>query len=309
MLQTKTLALFLLFFISCQKERSFYSFFNELFPLAFHSTHIEIYSENLFSAEVISLPKNTWVDLVMFEKRNERFCLLYKTPYKNKEQELDGVLRLIKIQNKEDCNELNQKNLQAQVSLKYLSVEFMTKNEDGSFRPQMIFMGEYKENKKLKNFKLTLPLLSLKYGANTFSQGKKLDGPSLYQKFSSSVDLTYLHGLSFNRFDNNNPVAKNFKFVEANFCHKLDESCLNREDYKCSLCPHGLWTEIAGGKCSTRLDKVCGDYQCNQAGNPACFRGFSFTNEKLVGCERFQNAVYCLEGLKPICVDGYFICQ
>ncbi len=298
MLQRIALVFSFVFLTACSSENSYHDFFISLYPKVVKATKLKVLNSDIIENRPIVFPPNTWISLLWFESENQDYCLVFKTPFlKGK---VDGVLRLIFMKKGNECNELSALNILSELKLKYLSSSFKSKTDSGEFHPELSFRGEYTRNKKGHSFRIAIPLINL---AN----------PKLKQKinkFSSSVKEIYFPGLSISSHVTE-LVPRNlsqFKFSKDSFCHILDDQCNDKLDYSCDKCPLGLWTEVVGGKCAGKRDKICGDFSCHSSGNPACFRGMNWISD-ISNCEALMKASFCANELKPICVDGYLFCQ
>jgi hypothetical protein len=299
MLQRNLIVLFLL--LSCKSP---YEFWTELYDQVIAASELKVFQEELYNEKVITTPPNNERILLEFITDHEKYCLIYRTPYKSKKTKQPGVLSLATSRKKEKCDIYSHRL--ASVELQYLKASFVNYKKKENFKPQLIFEGEMKEFGKSRSYHYAIPLINLEYSSQFKKAGKKLKEDIDNEKFSFKKFPTFFESIAFKH--PKEPLVELKQFDMNELCHQHAENCSNDIEYQCDRCP-GAFTEVLGGLCPTKRDKACGDFTCDKVDAPACFRGEIFLSSKVKRCEDLLPAAYCASELKPKCVRGYVICQ
>jgi hypothetical protein len=280
-----------LFLYGCSKPHGYKSMAITLFPLINGATEIEILHSEINKSGNLTFPANTWISLLSF-KNNEKYCLVFKTPFNKENLNIRGELKLVKTKSK--CEE----QYFLSTGSHWKNFEFLRlQYNEGSFKPGLKFTGEIK-SKTREAFDILVPMYNLSRSP-------------IYEKFSHSINQSYYPGLTIFVGEEeklNSDFSKGFDWKEVKFCHVRDNQCKDEFDESCINC-YGAIRELVGGKCLLGYDKICGNFDCGTTGNPACPRGNLGHVLEADKCENKMKMAFCQKGLVKFCDNGYVFCR
>jgi len=260
----------------------------------------------------------TWWPLIEFSvigssgREVIKYCLIYKIPGKKR-----GELKLVELTKKNCQLEIltpSQLHIKGILDLKvYLTGKIKKVKDIPPFHLSLFFKRDGKK------YNLKYPLLNLTE-ENIRMLGKYKLKKTSYNlgRFSVGLEQTLIPGAVFWP-DLKGAVAKNLliggrddSFLQRTTltCHRVNEQCETIGEYSCDRCRYG-WYEVVPTKCQQTGDKFCGTLKCGGKGEPACYRGYAYSNQKIrFGCYKGNPAGFCLKGLSAMCdAKGILVCN
>lgn len=215
---------------------------------------------------------------------NNRHCVYYQVPYKEK----PGKLIVEVTKNAEACSETSgeNKNFLSLTEIDKLKVTFQ------NFKLNLNF------NYSKKDHTVTIPLVNIESGlVHEKYQGLKekrlVSGLRLLRLSDESFDFAsnkYLGKLS-DRFSQGNAIR----------CEQVNKDCQTIGENRCEQCRYG-WYEVVDFQCPQGGSKFCGQNHCGEKNEPACPRG--------VKVVELEEAGICQSDLEPrLNPDKILICQ
>ncbi len=301
--------------VSC-KDDSVALFESELF-LNWHTTYeIKVLgNEYLNNYKYIDRPYNTWMPL--FEAKmvdelaikSKRQCLIYRIPF----NQLQGVLKLVEVDNSEKCEDAFDKKEIGQLDsidglkIFYSKSEILDHEQKKVLRPFSVnILIDHKGDQRW----ISIPLLNImdKRKMTLYSSGEKTSynkGVLFWPYSTTEVDLSNRKG------SKKYLGTMNDRYADGTLvnCENLTDNCSLNGSSRCDRCRYG-WFEVVGSKCKNRRTKYCGPDHCGEKGEPACIRGdISQGISRELGCFGGSKAGFCKPNLATYCDgNGILIC-
>ncbi len=96
-------------------------------------------------------------------------------------------------------------------------------------------------------------------------------------------------------------MTQNLVIKSGNLCHQVNEKCEEVSANLCHRCAEGFY-EVLGNGCKKMANKYCGIDRCGQKNQPACLRGYQWSEEELSALCFHHNPVgFCQKGLSVTC--------
>ncbi|MBL7663643.1 MAG: hypothetical protein JNM93_00805 [Bacteriovoracaceae bacterium] len=257
------------------------------------ATQFEITNELAKKNETITEPKNIWLPILKYKNiAQQEFCLLYKTPFKGEDEKSIGELALTRVTGK--CEFTSVKNSLVHISnIHYLKVTMKA--------PTIIFDYEAGLD-KTRPEKLSVTFNRLQPNYTGYKNKKLADG-----FFPAALEGVILlpEPLKFVRAKPMEITSK-INLDKAEFCEKYNTAC-GAIISQCETCEG--FTEVVGGDCWGKYDKICSRFECGQKGLPACPKQAQMTNKTLRKCSELKQLGTCSNGAAPECEGGYLVCE
>ncbi len=226
------------------------------------------FNEQYLNGKEIVLPRNNWVSLMQFSK----YCVFYKTPFKND----SGILKIVRRSSRCD------------------------------FSDDAVFEEERISSLSLKLF--TSRNITLEFNINDENRVFPLLNYKVQKKYQA-FDNQLKHSFFDNVFVDMEGIKDVEKLKDGVLCHGVNIECSDVVDYRCDQCESGSY-EVVDFNCPQGGSKYCGQDKCGNKNQPACPRGYKTLDSKLPTlCFEGSPAGFCKPGLSTFCSDdGILIC-
>lgn len=330
MVNSQTILFFFMFisFISCKAEvkTDELDLFKAKTYLALHNSFkLDILNpEFLNNEEAIDKPVLTWQKLLRFSSYDESlahpndYCLFYLVPKATGKITYKGILKLVKIETSESCDQVYVREGHAQLDdLDELQVYFETdrkylQRESYQLSPYILV---FKLKKSDKTDWVEIPIYNVARGDVLFRSESHPSRHSYHHaKFSAGIKETLIPSITvLGVFDKPNAPTANWNYFgsfDASYperttqvCHNVSVDCVSSGSL-CQMCQFGSY-EVVNSSCVVGNPRLCGPNRCGERGWPACPRGFSWENNiAKQACFDGSQAGFCRPGLKTVCDEN-----